>query len=101
MIGLWSIGMMISNIGEIGEGIELLTMHDAKRLELKSVAFIAYEEDILPAGSRLLMARDEADIDEIMATERHLFYVAFSRARENVWVSCGGLPSEFLIDLSD
>ena len=33
--------------------------------------------------------------------ERHLFYVAFSRARENVWVSCGGLPSEFLIDLSD
>ena len=73
MIGLWSIGMMISDIGEIGEGIELLTMHDAKRLEFKSVAFIACEEDILPAGSRLLMARDEAEIDEIMATERHLF----------------------------
>lgn len=93
--------MTISDIGEIGEGIELLTMHDAKRLEFKSVAIIACEEDILPAGSRLITARDEADIDEIMATERHLFYVAFSRARENVWVSYGGLPSEFLIDLSD
>ena len=59
-------------------------MHDAKRLELKSVAFIACEEDILPAGSRLLLARDEADIDEIKATDCHLFYVAFSMARENV-----------------
>jgi len=29
MIGLWSIGMTISDIGEIGEGVELLTMHDA------------------------------------------------------------------------
>ena len=90
-----------NDIGEIGEGLELLTMHDAKGLEFKSVAIIACEEDILPAESRLLAARDEAEIDEIMATERHLFYVAFSRARENVWVSCGGLPSEFLVDLSE
>ena len=57
------------NIREIGEGIKLLKMHDAKRSELKSVAFIACEEDILPAGSRLLMAKDEADIDEITATD--------------------------------
>ena len=91
---------IIKDIGDSGEGIELLTMHDAKGLEFKSVAIIACEEDILPAESRLLAARDEADIDEIMATERHLFYVAFSRARENVWISCGGLPSEFLVDLS-
>ena len=86
-------------MGTIGENIHLLTMHDAKGLEFKSVAIIGCEEGILPSEARLIKARDEAEIDEIMATERHLFYVAFSRAREHVWVSCAGQPSEYIMDL--
>lgn len=89
----------INKMGTIGENIHLLTMHDAKGLEFKSVAIIGCEEGILPSEARLIKARDEADIDEIMATERHLFYVAFSRAREHVWVSCAGQPSEYIMDL--
>ena len=89
----------INKMGTIGENIHLLTMHDAKGLEFKSVAIIGCEEGILPSEARLIKARDEAEIDEIMATERHLFYVAFSRAREHVWVSCAGQPSEYIMDL--
>ena len=89
----------INKMGTIGENIHLLTMHDAKGLEFKSVAIIGCEEGILPSEARLIKARDEAEIDEIMATERHLFYVAFSRAREHVWVSCAGQPCEYIMDL--
>jgi ATP-dependent exoDNAse (exonuclease V) beta subunit len=46
-----------------------------------------------------LEARDEGMIDEIMATERHLLYVAATRARERLWVSGAGTVSEFLEDL--
>jgi mRNA-degrading endonuclease RelE of RelBE toxin-antitoxin system len=90
---------IISKLGSAGDDIHLLTMHDAKGLEFKAVAIVACEEGILPSEARLLNARDEADIDEIMATERHLFYVAFSRAREHVLVTCSGQPSEYLTDL--
>lgn len=92
---------ILTELGQKGEGVHLLTMHDSKGLEFKAVAIIGCEEGILPSETRLLDARDESDIDEIMATERHLFYVAFSRAREHVLVTCADKPSEYLIDLKN
>jgi len=42
---------------------------------------------------------DEADLEEIYNTERHLLYVACTRARDHLLITCGGEPSEFLDDL--
>ena len=42
---------------------------------------------------------DEADLIEVYDTERHLLYVACTRARDYLFVSSGDLPSEFLEDL--
>ncbi|EDM72167.1 putative DNA helicase [Roseobacter sp. AzwK-3b] len=48
---------------------------------------------------RLLSANDEARLDEIMNTERHLLYVAASRARDHLWMSGVAPVSEFLADV--
>ena len=74
-------------------------MHDSKGAEYRAVAVMACDEDVIPKEDRLLEARDEAMIEEIMATERHLLYVATTRARERLWVSGAGRVSEFLEDL--
>ena len=86
-------------VGEGGQEIECLDMHDAKGLEFRAVAILGCDDGVIPDEERLLLAKDEAALDEIMATERHLLYVAFSRARERVWLSSSGTPSEFVLDL--
>lgn len=83
----------------LNEGPEVRVMHDAKGSEYRAVAVMACDEDVIPKEDRLLEARDEAMIEEIMATERHLLYVATTRARERLWVSGAGRVSEFLEDL--
>jgi ATP-dependent exoDNAse (exonuclease V) beta subunit len=40
-----------------------------------------------------------AEIEEVYETERHLLYVACTRAREHLWISSAGVASEFLGDL--
>jgi len=81
------------------DGPQIRVMHDAKGAEYRAVAVMACDEDVLPNEARLLEARDEAMIQEIMATERHLLYVAATRARERLWISGAGPVSEFLEDL--
>ena len=41
----------------------------------------------------------ESDLREVYETERHLLYVACTRARDHLLVTSGGQPSEFLDDL--
>ena len=43
---------------------------------------------------------DEAELDEEYETERHLFYVACTRARDRLLVSGVEPASEFFADLS-
>lgn len=77
------------------------TMHFAKGLEFRAVAVMACDDEVVPLQSRIESISDESDLDEVYATERHLLYVACTRAREFLHVS-GVVPaSEFLADLTE
>jgi len=75
------------------------TMHLAKGLEFKAVFVMACDSEILPSQKRLESAADESDLEEIYQTERHLLYVACTRARDVLHVSGAEPTSEFLQDL--
>ena len=75
------------------------TMHLAKGLEFRSVVVMACDDDIVPLQERIDDITDEADLAEVYATERHLLYVAITRARDHLLITSGGPASEFLDDL--
>ena len=75
------------------------TMHLAKGLEFRAVAVIACDDEILPLQARIENVADQADLEDTYSTERHLLYVACTRARDHLLVT-GVVPaSEFLDDL--
>jgi len=80
--------------------IRVGVMHLAKGLEFKAVAVIACDEDQLPLRSRLETVADEVELDDVFATERQLFYVACTRARDRLLVVGLRPGSEFIRDLS-
>ena len=91
---------------ELGERIEaaegavaIATMHLAKGLEFRAVAVMACDDDVIPALDRIERVADEADLQEVYETERHLLYVACTRARDRLLVSGVAPGSEFLGDL--
>jgi superfamily I DNA/RNA helicase len=79
--------------------IAIGTMHLAKGLEFRAVAVMACDDEVLPLQARVEGVADEGDLADVYETERHLLYVACTRARELLLVT-GALPaSEFLDDL--
>lgn len=80
-------------------GFALGLMHEAKGREYRAVAVMAIDAEVLPSEARLALASDERSLKEIFDTERHLLYVAATRARERLWLSAVDPPSEFLEDL--
>ncbi len=78
----------------------LATMHLAKGLEFRAVVVMACDDEIIPSQARIESIVDEADLEEVYNTERHLLYVACTRARDHLLVTSGGSPSEFLDDLT-
>ncbi|MBC6994306.1 3'-5' exonuclease [Neolewinella lacunae] len=80
--------------------VTISTMHLAKGLEFKAVAVMACDEDVIPSPERIENVLDMAQIEEVYETERHLLYVACTRARDFLWISCAGGASEFLGDLN-
>jgi hypothetical protein len=80
--------------------IAIGTMHLAKGLEFKAVAVMACDDDILPLQSRIEAVADEVELDDVYDTERHLFYVACTRARDRLLIACVKPGSEFLADLA-
>lgn len=79
--------------------ISIGTMHLAKGLEFKAVVVMACDDDILLLQDRIETVADEAELDEVYETERHLFYVACTRARDRLLVSGVEPASEFFADL--
>jgi mRNA-degrading endonuclease RelE of RelBE toxin-antitoxin system len=85
---------------EIGERVAIGTMHLAKGLEFKAVAVMACDDEVLPSAERIDAVVEESDLDDVYETERHLLYVACTRARDRLLVSAVGPGSEFLADIS-
>ncbi len=75
------------------------TMHLAKGLEFKAVGVIACDDGILPLQSRLEGVADETELDDVYETERHLFYVACTRARDRLLITAVRPASEYIQDL--
>lgn len=80
--------------------IAIGTMHLAKGLEYKAVVVMACDDDVLPLQERIETVADESELDEVHDTERNLFYVACTRARDRLLVSGVQPASEFFADLS-
>lgn len=75
------------------------TMHLAKGLEFRAVAVTGCDDDVVPLRARLESVTDESDLEDAYQTERHLLYVAITRAREYLLIT-GLIPgSEYLEDM--
>jgi mRNA-degrading endonuclease RelE of RelBE toxin-antitoxin system len=79
--------------------VSISTMHLAKGHEFKTVVVMACDEDVLPSAERIGTVGDEAELEAIFNTERHLLYVACTRARDNLLVTGIHPGSIFLTDL--
>ena len=84
---------------ESGGSVLIGTMHLAKGLEFKAAAVMACDDSVLPLQSRLEGVADETELDDVYETERQLFYVACTRARDRLLVSGIKPASEFIRDL--
>ena len=79
--------------------VSISTMHLAKGLEFRSVVVMACDDEVIPLQERIETVGDDADLQEVYDTERHLLYVACTRARDNLLVTSVDPASEFLDDL--
>jgi superfamily I DNA/RNA helicase/mRNA-degrading endonuclease RelE of RelBE toxin-antitoxin system len=79
--------------------VAVSTMHLAKGLEFRAVAVMACDDEILPLQERIESITDESDLEEVYNTERHLLYVACTRARDYLLITGVDPASEFLADL--
>ena len=79
--------------------VSISTMHLAKGLEFRAVAVMACDDEIIPLQERIETVGDDADLQEVYDTERHLLYVACTRARDHLLVTSVEPASEFLDDM--
>ena len=79
--------------------VTISTMHLAKGLEFRYVAVVACDDEVIPSQARIEEITDQADLEEVYNTERHLLYVACTRARDGLIVTGVDPESEFLCDL--
>jgi hypothetical protein len=85
---------------DAGDRVLIGTMHLAKGLEFKAVAVMACDDGVLPLQARMDAVADETELDDVFETERHLFYVACTRARDRLLITAVQPGSEFIRDLS-
>ena len=79
--------------------LSISTMHLAKGLEFRAVTVMACDDEVIPLQERIETVGDDADLEEVYNTERHLLYVACTRARDHLLVTSVEPASEFLDDL--
>lgn len=79
--------------------VSISTMHLAKGLEFRAVIVMACDDEVLPLQDRMETVADESDLEEVYNTERHLLYVACTRARDRLLITGVEPASEFLGDM--
>ena len=82
-----------------GDCVSISTMHLAKGLEFRAVAVMACDDEVIPLQERIETVADDAELKEVYDTERHLLYVACTRARDHLMITSVAPASEFLDDL--
>lgn len=87
------------HVGAASGSVSVSTMHLAKGLGFRAVAVMACDDEVIPLQERIQTVGDDADLKEVYDTERHLLYVACTRARDRLLVTAVGPASEFLDDL--
>lgn len=68
-------------------------------MEFRAVAVMACDDEVVPLQKRIESASDESELEEVYQTERHLLYVACTRARDYLLVTGIDPVSEFLDDM--
>lgn len=93
---------------ELGQTVEtaagkiaISPMHLAKGLEFRAVVVMACDDEIIPSQERIENVADDADLEEVHTTERHLLYVACTRARDHLLITGVEPASEFLDDFRE
>ncbi len=81
------------------DSVSISTMHLAKGLEFRAVAVMACDDEVIPSQERIESVADVSDLEDVYNTERHLLYVACTRARDHLMVTGVNPSSEFLDDL--
>ncbi|MHB1591945.1 MAG: 3'-5' exonuclease [Sulfuricella sp.] len=87
------------HVETISGQVSISTMHLAKGLEFRAVVVMACDDEIIPLQGRIETVADDTDLEEVYNTERHLLYVACTRARDHLLVTGVNPGSEFLDDL--
>ncbi len=88
------------------KAVKLMTVHASKGLEYDYIFITGLEEDLFPHQA---IGKDEKTPEE-MEEERRLFYVAITRARKKIFLTCAemrmifgsqqmSLPSQFFADI--
>ncbi len=86
---------------EVAPGVlPVCTMHLAKGLEFRAVGVMACDDEMIPLQERIESVSDEAELEDVYRTERHLLYVACTRARDHLLVTGTEPASEFLDDMA-
>jgi len=68
--------LLDENLETSGSNVSIGTMHLAKGSEFRAVVVMACGDEIVPLQSRIEFVADEADLEEVYNTERHLLYIA-------------------------
>jgi superfamily I DNA/RNA helicase len=94
-----SFKVLDENIETTSGHVSISTMHLAKGLEFRAVVVMACDDEVIPLQERIEAVTDDTDLEEVYNTERHLLYVACTRARDHLLVTSVNPASEFLDDL--
>ena len=79
--------------------VSISTMHLAKGLEFRAVVVMACDDEVIPCRSASRRSATTPICKEVYDTERHLLYVACTRARDHLLVTSVEPASEFLDDM--